>query len=79
MLYPMTPTDVLVFHPKFTLCCGAVADPVSDSTEGEFAALPANVTFADADPVLCGANVTANATLLPAAIVTGSEIPLTEN
>src|SRR5579864_477647 len=79
MLYPTTPLDVLVFHPRLTLCCGITPDPVTTSTEGELAALLAKVTFAEALPEVCGANVRVNGTLLPAAIVIGKLSPLTEN
>jgi hypothetical protein len=68
---------VLVFHPKVTLCCGGAPDPASDSTT--LPALLTKVTLADAAPETVGAYVTANEALLPVAIVTGSEIPLTEN
>ncbi len=37
------------------------------------------VTFEEAAPAVCGAKATWNETLLPAAIVTGSEMPPTEN
>jgi hypothetical protein len=79
VLYPTTPLDVLVFHDSPTLCWGAVAVPLSDCTVGELAALLTKVTFDEAAPAVCGANATWNETLLPAAIVTGNEIPLTEN
>jgi len=79
-LYPTTLLDVLAFHARATLCCGGgVPEPLRDCTVGELEALLANVTFADAVPEAWGANVTWNETLFPAAIVTGREIPLTEN
>jgi hypothetical protein len=40
-----------------TLCCGIIPEPVTTSTEGEFEALLAKLTFADAEPEVCGANV----------------------
>jgi len=71
---------VLAFHVRATLCCGGgVPEPVKDCAVGELEALLANVRFADAVPEDWGANVTWNETLFPAAIVTGREIPLTEN
>ena len=79
MLYPTTLLDVLVFHPRETLCCSSAPDPVSDCTAGELEALLANVTFAEMAPAAFGANVSWNETLFPAAIVRGNAIPLTEN
>jgi hypothetical protein len=79
MLYPATPLEVLVFHPRETLCGGAVPDPVSDCTLGELAALLTNVAFADAAPVAVGVKVIWNEALLPAGMVIGSESPLTVN
>jgi hypothetical protein len=78
-LYPVTPLDVLVFHPKATLCCGAVPEPVSDSTEGELEALLVRVMLAVEVPATVGVNATWNGTVLPAGMVTGNAIPLTEN
>jgi hypothetical protein len=57
-LYPSTPLDVLVFQPRETLCCGAVPEPVSDSTAGELDALLTNVALADELPETWGVNVT---------------------
>jgi hypothetical protein len=78
-LYPATPLDVLVFQDKLTLCWGEVAEPLRDSTVGELEALLTNVTFDDAVPAFWGVNATWNERLLPATIVTGSEMPVTEN
>jgi hypothetical protein len=58
MLYPDTPLDELVFQPKETLCCGAVPEPVSDSTVGELVALLVNVALADELPETWGVNAT---------------------
>jgi hypothetical protein len=57
-LYPATPLDVLVFQPRETLCCGAVPEPVSDSTAEELDALLVNVALADELPETWGVNVT---------------------
>jgi len=79
MLYPTTSFDELWLQVSATLCCGAVAEPLTDSTVGELEALLTNVTFAVALPEVVGANVSWNETLLPAAIVSGSDRPFAEN
>jgi|SRR5215469_13152748 len=79
MLYPLT-VDVLAFQESATLCCGAcVPEPPRDSTTGEFVALLAKETFADAVPDACGVNVTLKEAVLPDASVRGNDRPLTEN
>lgn len=71
---------MLAFHDRVTLGGGAaVAVPVRGSVAEEFEALLRKVTFADAVPAVVGAYASWNDLLLPAAIVTGSEIPLKEN
>jgi hypothetical protein len=79
MLYPTTSFELLALQPNATLYCGAVAEPLKDSTVGEFEALLTKVTLAVALPELVGANVSWYDTLLPAAIVSGSDKPPTEN
>jgi hypothetical protein len=70
---------LLGLHASATLCCGAVAEPLKDSTVGEFEALLMNVTLAVALPEVAGANVSWYEILLPGEMVTGSGRPLTEN
>ena len=53
--------------------------PVRDSVAGEFEALLANVTVAEAVPVDCGVKVSVKEAFWPAASVRGKEIPLTVN
>lgn len=53
--------------------------PVTLCPSPEFEAEPLNDRVAFADPEACGLNTTANETLAPAAKVTGSERPLSEN
>ncbi len=53
--------------------------PDKESTEGELAALLAKEAVAETVPPACGAKVTLNAALWPAEIVSGNEMPLTEN
>ena len=78
-MYPLT-VDMLAFQESATLCCGAgVPEPPRDSTTGEFVALLAKATFADAVPDACGVNVTLNVALLPGATVKGKVSPLTVN
>jgi len=79
MLYPATSLDVLVFHERPTLCWGDVAVPLNDSTVGELEALLTNVRLDEAVPDVWGAYATWNEMLFPAVIVTGREMPLTEN
>lgn len=71
--------DVLGDQFSATLCWGAVPDPVTDCAVGPFEALLPKVTFADAEPVACGANVTENDIVYPAGMVTGNAIPLKAN
>src|SRR5262252_4601040 len=79
MLYPLT-VDVLAFQESATLCCGAcVPEPPRDSTTGEFVALLAKETFAEAVPDTCGVKVTLKEAVLPAASVRGKDRPLTAN
>jgi hypothetical protein len=78
-LYPTT-TDVLGLQDRAALCCGgAFPAPVSDSVAGEFEALLANVTVAEAVPVDWGVKVSVKEAFWPAASVSGSVIPLTVN
>jgi len=71
---------VLAFQDSATLCWGAeVPEPLTDSTTGEFVALLAKETFADAAPDACGANVMLNVALLPAGNVKGKVSPLIAN
>jgi hypothetical protein len=79
MLYPTTSFELLALQTNATLYCGAVAEPIKDSTVGEFEALLTNVTLAVALPELVGANVSWYDTLVPAAMVSGSNMPPTEN
>ena len=58
---------------------GTAPVPLKACTVGEFEALLAKLALAEAPPEACGANVTVNDALLPAEIVTGNMIPLTEN
>lgn len=53
--------------------------PPTESTAGELEALLTNEIEPEAVPAACGVNVTVNGTLLPAAIVVGSEMPLRAN
>lgn len=71
--------DVLVFHPRATLCCGTVPEPLRVCTAGELEAVLTNVRLADAAPEALGANATWKEMLFPAAMVTGNAIPLMEN
>jgi len=71
---------VLAFQESVTLCCAAgVPEPPRDSTTGEFVALLAKETFADAVPDVCGVKVTLKEAVLPAASVRGKDRPLIEN
>jgi hypothetical protein len=71
---------VLAFHESATLCCGAGApEPLRASTTGEFVALLAKETFAEALPDACGVNVTLKVAILPAASVKGKVNPLMAN
>jgi len=78
-LYPAT-VDGLAFQESATLCWGeGVPEPLTDSTTGEFVALLAKETLADAVPDACGVNVTLKEAVLPGASVKGKVSPLTEN
>ena len=71
---------MLPLHDRLTECTGAaVPVPVSVSTVVEDWALLVKVSAAVTAPVVCGLNVTVNAALFPAAIVTGSDSPPTVN
>jgi hypothetical protein len=71
---------VLAFQLRATLCCsGVVPDPVNASETEPFEALLARVNVAEAEPDACGAKVTLNDALCPDAIVTGKDMPVTEN
>ena len=76
----MTLLEVLAFQARATLCCtGAVPVPVSDCVAVGFEALLIKPKFAEAVPDACGAKVTVNVAELPAAIVSGREMPLSVN
>ena len=78
-MYPLT-VEELAFQARPT-SCWVVAAPVPDSasTAGELVALLANERVPAAAPELFGEKSTVIATLLPAAMVTGKDIPLTVN
>ena len=80
MLYPFTSFDVLAVQLRLTECDAAAAPvPVRLVEEGELVALLVNVAVPEAEPVAVGENVTVKFTLLPEAIVTGNESPVTVN
>src|SRR5271169_2674944 len=80
MLYPVMFDETLAVHDNATLCTGAAAPvPASESWAGDLAALLTNDAVPDAAPVACGVNVTVRGRLLPAATVSGNEIPLSVN
>ena len=71
---------MLAFQLRATLCGrGAIPLPVRDCRVGVLEALLAKLKLADAAPEACGVKVTVNGVELPAAIVTGREIPLSAN
>ena len=71
---------MLAFQFRATLCGrGAVPFPVRDWKVGVLEALLAKLKLADAVPEACGVKVRMNGAELPAAIVTGSEMPLSAN
>src|SRR5579872_4350325 len=76
MLYPEIFDDVLALHDRFTECTAA-AVPVQErvSTVVGVWALLVKVSAAVTAPAVCGLNVTVNAALFPAAIVTGRDSP----
>ena len=75
MLYPTT-GEVLGFQDRSTLCCMVdVAVPVTTSVVDGVEALLAKEMFAEAVPLVCGANVTVKGTLCPAAMVRGRVMP----
>lgn len=75
MLYPTT-GEVLGFQDRSTLCCMVdVAVPVTTSVVDGIEALLAKEMFAEAVPLVCGANVTVKGTLCPAAMVRGRVMP----
>ena len=79
-LYPTTLLDVLAFQARVTLCCGAgVPVPVKASIVEELEASLANVMFAEAVLYACGAKVTVNEAVCPAAILSGNATPVIEN
>ena len=72
--------DELAFQVRVTLCCATgTPAPARDSETEPFVALLKNARLAEVLPEACGAKVTLNEVLCPEAIVTGKEIPLTEN
>jgi hypothetical protein len=78
-LYPTT-ADGLGLQDKSALCCVADAPvPVTVSVTEELDALLANEMFAEAVPLTWGANLTANGTLWPAAMLSGNVTPLKAN
>jgi hypothetical protein len=71
---------VLAPHDRLTECTGAaVPVPVRVSTVVEGWALLVKVSAAVTAPVVRGLNVTVNAALVPAGIVTGNDSPPTVN
>lgn len=75
-MYPAIPDEVLAFHERFTLCVGAAVPlPVNAAVAVEFDALLLTVRVAFTVPEVVGLNVTLNAELEPAGIVTGSVSP----
>ena len=76
----MTLLEVLAFQARETLCCtGAVPVPVSDCVFVGLEALLTKLKLAEAVPDACGAKVTVKLAELPAAIVSGREMPLSVN
>jgi hypothetical protein len=72
--------DELAFQERVTLCCaGCTPAPARDSDTEPFDALLKNANVEEVLPEACGAKVTLNEAVCPDAIVTGKEIPLTEN
>lgn len=76
-LYPAT-DDVLAVQERLTLYCGRMPVPPKDSLFW-LEALLANVRFAESAPLLVGAKTTSNATVWPALMVIGSDMPEIEN
>jgi hypothetical protein len=67
------------FQERSTLCCSAAAPLPVKVAAAEFDALLVNELIAEVLPDICGVNARVNDTLCPAAIVSGKEIPLSEN
>ncbi len=71
---------MLAFQFRVTLCCGGgLPEPLTATAAGVLEALLAKLTVPLAVPEAAGVNVAVNDAELPAAIVSGSVIPLTEN
>jgi hypothetical protein len=72
--------DELAFQERVTLCCvGCTPAPARDSETEPFDALLKKASVEEVLPEACGAKVMLNEAVCPEAIVTGKEIPLTEN
>jgi hypothetical protein len=69
---------VLGFQLRLTVCC-TVETPVPVRDSAAFEALLAKERVAEAVPLLCGVKVIEYDRLCPAAMVVGSDIPLSEN
>lgn len=71
---------MLAVQARVTLCCGgAVPVPETEAATAGFVALLANVIVADAEPLVCGVNVSVKFALWPALSVAGSVRPLSVN
>jgi len=78
-LYPER-VDVLAVQDRLTLCWAAdVPVPVTEAADGALAALLENEMLPEVAPLAWGANVSVNVALRPAAMVAGSDNPLSAN
>ena len=77
-LYPEIEVEVLAFQDKSTVCWMLAPEPLTVSN-AELELLVKNEMFAEAVPVVLGANVTVKGRLCPAASVTGNVSPPTAN
>src|SRR5471032_2509336 len=71
--------EVLAFQERPTLCGATAPTPLVVSISGELGALEAKDRVPDIVPLACGVKATLNDELLPAAIVTGKEVPSRTN
>lgn len=79
-LYPTTFADVLGFQLSVTLCCeGGVPVPLTPRIPGVFEASLTMLRLPEAAPDADGVNVAVNDAEVPAAMVRGRVMPLTEN
>jgi hypothetical protein len=79
-LYPTTFEELLGFQLSVTLCCGgALPVPLTARIAGEFEASLTKLRFPDAAPDADGVNVAVNDAEVPAVMVLGKLMPLTEN